>query len=404
MPSSPSNAVSCAPAGPTGSCLGHIGLQGPQGIQGIPGIQGIQGPQGDPGTQGDPGVKGDAGTNGVTISATEPVDPNVLVWIDPNSVDPSVIPDMAGNNGKLLTNNGSTSSWSNTLQSNAVDVPTLIVKDAPGQTADLFQALGSDGFTWLTINKTGYIYGSNAYLNIIGCNTSPSRACIELGANGTILTRNEADGITAVTIDQKNASSTGRLLDLKANGVTQGFIAKSGHFYGPGLCNFSSADNANITLGATGTVISRNVADDNTALKVNLVNASSTGDIINLQSGGTTQARVDRSGSIYAAALYNTVSADNASIVPSTIGTVIQRNSSDATTTLTVNQQNASSTGNIADFQFGSTTKASVDKDGNYCVGTAKAVTSATAQQIVTCTRLNTMHSAQFQIQITRSI
>jgi hypothetical protein len=53
-------------------------------------------------------------------------------------------------------------------------------------------------------------------------------------------------------------------------------------------------------LLTTGTIISRNVADANDALTVNLVNASSTGLILDAQAGGTTVASIAKNGTVTA--------------------------------------------------------------------------------------------------------
>ena len=55
---------------------------------GAPGEKGDPGPQGNPGKDGE---KGETGDSGVYIGQTEPTDPDVNVWIDPNG-QPSAVP------------------------------------------------------------------------------------------------------------------------------------------------------------------------------------------------------------------------------------------------------------------------------------------------------------------------
>lgn len=55
---------------------------------GAPGEKGDPGPQGNPGKDGE---KGETGDSGVYIGQTEPADPDVNVWIDPNG-QPSAVP------------------------------------------------------------------------------------------------------------------------------------------------------------------------------------------------------------------------------------------------------------------------------------------------------------------------
>lgn len=90
------------PQGPKGD-TGETGPQGEQGIQGIQGVQGPMGPQGEQGIQGEPGPKGDTGEtgpkgetgatgeSGVYVGTTEPSNPDVKVWLNPDGseyVDP----------------------------------------------------------------------------------------------------------------------------------------------------------------------------------------------------------------------------------------------------------------------------------------------------------------------------
>lgn len=63
---------------------GERGAPGPTGAQGIQGVAGPAGPQGPVGQVGPQGPAGPRGKTGVEISASEPIDPDVEIWIDPN--------------------------------------------------------------------------------------------------------------------------------------------------------------------------------------------------------------------------------------------------------------------------------------------------------------------------------
>lgn len=71
------------PKGETGE-QGPAGTAGPQGNPGPQGPKGDTGEQGPQGPKGDPGEKGADGTSGIEISETEPIDPNINVWINPS--------------------------------------------------------------------------------------------------------------------------------------------------------------------------------------------------------------------------------------------------------------------------------------------------------------------------------
>lgn len=73
---------------------GPQGNPGPKGDKGDQGDPGPKGDKGEPGPQGEPGKdgeKGETGDSGVYIGQTEPTDPDVNVWIDPNG-QPSAVP------------------------------------------------------------------------------------------------------------------------------------------------------------------------------------------------------------------------------------------------------------------------------------------------------------------------
>lgn len=72
----------------------------------------------------------------------------------------------------------------------------------------------------------------------------------------------------------------------------------NGSIYANAMVNRTSLDNALISVPITGPLISRNVADANSALTVNLINASSTGKILDLQFGGVSKASINNAGNI----------------------------------------------------------------------------------------------------------
>jgi len=66
---------------------GQPGKDGAQGPQGIQGEKGDKGDTGEQGIQGEPGAKGDKGEPGVYVGATEPTDPEALIWINPEGAE-----------------------------------------------------------------------------------------------------------------------------------------------------------------------------------------------------------------------------------------------------------------------------------------------------------------------------
>jgi hypothetical protein len=108
-----------------------------------------------------------------------------------------------------------------------------------------------------------------------------------------------------------------------------------------------------------------NAANATSALTVNQVHASSTGKVIDLQFGGVTKAYVDKNGTVLAGGIANLSGSTYGYINFINAGMTISRNIADANPALIINQAHASSTGKILDLQFGGSSKASFDKDGN---------------------------------------
>ena len=77
------------------------------------------------------------------------------------------------------------------------------------------------------------------------------------------------------------------------------YFGVGGAFYGTSLSNIATGSNASVAVTATGTTITRNVADANPALVVNQVHASSTGNLLTLQKSGVAQVWVASGGTMY---------------------------------------------------------------------------------------------------------
>jgi hypothetical protein len=94
-------------------------------------------------------------------------------------------------------------------------------------------------------------------------------------------------------------SLTGQTADLqhwRVNGVQLAYIESTGHFRTPGIRNTVSLNNSQMSFDTTGAIISRNIADTNPALIVNLANASATGNIQVWQKAGSALATITNTG------------------------------------------------------------------------------------------------------------
>jgi hypothetical protein len=127
------------------------------------------------------------------------------------------------------------------------------------------------------------------------------------------------------------------------------------------IFNLTNINNANITPASTGTSITRNVADTNPALIVNLSNASATGNIQVWQKAGTAQLAINGTGEII-----NATTSSNGRISLPTTGVNIERNVADANPTLRVNSDESTATGNIQEWAFDNGNVAYVQPDGDF--------------------------------------
>jgi hypothetical protein len=101
--------------------------------------------------------------------------------------------------------------------------------------------------------------------------------------------------------------------------------------------------------------------------KVPLIVDSPASPTVSLQEwkvNGSTVSRIDTTGSLLTPYVYNRDNINNGYIQLPTTGVLIARNIADANDALTINLQNASSTGLILDAQAGGTTVASIAKNG----------------------------------------
>lgn len=135
-----------------------------------------------------------------------------------------------------------------------------------------------------------------------------------------------------------------------------------------GTLRHGTINNATVQTLSTGTLIQRNVADTNPALKVNLANAGATGNIVEFQKAGVNTFIIAGSGNFsalgygYVLGISNRLSGAFSSIDMGANGTVISRNVNDSNPALTVNEQQG--TGDILRLQFGGVNKLEVTKDG----------------------------------------
>jgi hypothetical protein len=156
---------------------------------------------------------------------------------------------------------------------------------------------------------------------------------------------------------------TATLQEWRVNNGLRSYIDLSGSMRSPNLSNVNSTTNAIVNVSDNGTIISRNVADTNPALRVNLANASATGNIQLWQKEGVAQSWVNGLGEFVTGAILNKTSFQNSLITLGNTGTSIVRDVDDANLALKINKNQG--TGKITSFQFGGVEKAYVEIDGD---------------------------------------
>lgn len=139
--------------------------------------------------------------------------------------------------------------------------------------------------------------GSVAWSNITGKPTTLAG----YGITGAITSNGNAvitNGGQSLGVAMQIGTNDNQLLQFRVNNSVVASLTSAGNFSPTAIVNGSSANNANVTPGPNGTVISRNSNDANPSLVVNQVHASSTGDIFRAQAAGTNRFIVKRNGVI----------------------------------------------------------------------------------------------------------
>lgn len=165
-------------------------------------------------------------------------------------------------------------------------------------TATTYQTGGGNNLLFTgPANTTAVSTGLIQFKNLSAFSTNSSGQSIFMAVTPTINSSSSGGNTDFLINRTQSAVGSGSqfLLDAQVGGVTEGSIDNTGIIRATGgfisvansflatVNNTSSANNARIQFTSTGLVASRNVADGNPALTVNQINASSTGDILDLQ-------------------------------------------------------------------------------------------------------------------------
>jgi hypothetical protein len=238
------------------------------------------------------------------------------------------------------------------------------------------------------VNKDGSV---NAYgdltiagnLTVSGTTTTVNTAVLDVEDNIITINKNQTgtpettllSGIEVERGDQTNFQfvfqessdlfKVGQVGDLQAVATREDSPTDKGvAFFNTSTNKFETSDNLKVnTSGQLEDVVVRNSGTTAVPLVVNSI-ASTTADLQSWQLNGSTLARINNTGRIATVGFANPTNGNNSFIEQTNNGLIMGRNIADANSSLIVNLQNASSTGNIANFQFAGANKLEVTKDG----------------------------------------
>jgi hypothetical protein len=149
------------------------------------------------------------------------------------------------------------------------------------------------------------VSGSNFRFDLDGTevmkiNTGGLVGINETSPSAQLVVKSGAIDRVPLIVDSLSTHNT-NIAEFRVGGVSspRAYIDINGHYWtNQGIINLTNTNNARVGVGTNGAVISRNVADANPALIVNLANAGATDDIIRFQKAGSTLSRVQNDGSI----------------------------------------------------------------------------------------------------------
>jgi hypothetical protein len=185
--------------------------------------------------------------------------------------------------------------------------PALKIKRSSGGASVILHENSAGNQYYSGIDTSGNYYLLNGSFVTTMLTTSAGLVGInETAPTAQLQVKSGATDRTPLIVDIVN-SSTARLQDWNKNGVLISAINNGGRFLtNAGMSNLATGNNSAITVGSTGTLIERNVADANTALVINQVNAGSTGKIVSFRFAGVEKSFIDKDGNFSGASVIPT--------------------------------------------------------------------------------------------------
>lgn len=200
-----------------------------------------------------------------------------------------------------------TSSNANVFISSRANVSTsygFLISDSNDNTLENCQIESTTGYgVSITASSVG-LSDANRITNCRFEGTMTKAVIIGANVRGTFISNLTAPGMNTADVLSDSGTYTSVFgvspnnNTTKAIRVSNDIVTNTNTFFGGLLANTTTSNNASVAVPTTGSKISRNIADANPALIVDLVHASSTGKILDLQAQGVSKANVDLSGNI----------------------------------------------------------------------------------------------------------
>jgi hypothetical protein len=194
---------------------------------------------------------------------------------------------------------------------------------------------------------------------LVGINETTLSAQLQVKSGATTRIPLVVDTLASHTaLIQRWLNNNVERASLDSNGT---FFSNNGFITSTSLRNVSGGNNATVSVPSTGVVVSRNIADTNPALIVNLANASSNANIQVWQKATSALLAIGNDG-----ALVNASTPNNSKMLFTNTGSVISRNINDGQTVLKVEQISAlASGGYLLQLLQASTERFEVDFEGD---------------------------------------
>jgi hypothetical protein len=176
------------------------------------------------------------------------------------------------------------------VKSGAVGRVPLIIDTLASQTANLAE-YKVNGTTKLVVTKDGKIQAGSG------------DGEIHVTSQGVRIETLADNNFVPLTVNKDDTNTSARLQQWQFSTDNVAYVDEGGEFYAPGFISINGASSGSLSLQGS-PFISRNINDATATLTVNNANASSTGNLLDLQAAGTNIISFKKDGTLLAPATF----------------------------------------------------------------------------------------------------